>query len=194
MKISDAVYTAAVFLQLDGVCDYMSSEEFDPNGYKEDAGEDVRTEIDLLLRCCNLVLGELSEGDFPLKAKEKFTVTDGCIRYDDFDRKVTDIYKVEAGGKNIPFGTYYDRITLPIEGECTVTYSFAPDNAALSDLSPYKGNKPSARLTAYGIAREYCLISGMLDDAVMWSSRFDSCAQTEAACRTYKSVLPRRWR
>ena len=67
MKIFDAIYTSAVFLQLDALCDAMNAEEFNREDYKQSLSQENAAELDILLRCCNLVLGELSGAEFPLK-------------------------------------------------------------------------------------------------------------------------------
>ena len=65
MKIFDAVYTAAVFLQLDGLCDAMNAEDFNREDYKTSLSAENAAELEILVRCCNLVLGELSSSEFP---------------------------------------------------------------------------------------------------------------------------------
>ncbi len=193
MKIFDAVYTAAVFLQLDGLCDAMNAEDFNREDYKTSLFAENAAELEILVRCCNLVLGELSSSEFPLKKCANTVSKDGRIEYSSLPEKITDIYCVLANGKSLPFAEYYDCVTVPYSGECVVTYSFAPRAVTLSSVSPYVGNKPSARLTAYGIAREYCLISGMTDDAALWDSRFVACVEEEARGRGSKVVRPRKW-
>lgn len=194
MKIFDAVYTAAVFLQLDELCDAMNSEGFDRANWKTNVTGETAAELDILLRCCNLVFCELSETEFPLRTTCELAVEGGKIAYDDLPEKVTDIYAVRADGASVPFRQFYDCITLPVSGKVTVEYSFAPPAVTLDGQSPYSGNKPSARLVAYGIAREYCLISGMTDDATLWDGRFTACAEEEAAVKRERRVRRRAWR
>lgn len=194
MKIFDAVYTAAVFLRLDELCSALSADGFDKNDWRASLDADNARELDMLLRCCNLTLGELAEGDFPLKTKIRVKAENGRIDYAAFPEKATDILAVEASGATLPFQSFFDCVTVPYNGECTVTYTFAPPRADLGDYSPYAGNKPSARLAAYGIAREYCLINGMTDDAAMWDGRFAAAATEEARGRGDKKVRARKWR
>lgn len=194
MKIYDAVYTAAVFLQLDTLCDGLLNEELDKSNPSAVLGEEAMRELDLLMRCCNLVLHELAEGDFPLRAQSTLTAKNGKIAYAQLPHKAVDICTVKKDGKNVPFREFYDGITVPFSGACEVTYTFAPPVLTLADSSPYVGSKPSARLVAYGIAREYCLISGMTDDASMWDSRFVACGETQAHTRKERRVRARVWR
>lgn len=194
MKIYDAVYTAAVLLQLDELCDDLKADGFDITAPNNSLREDSARDLDILLRCCNLILGEWSQGDFPLKTTAVLCAKQGKIAYADFDRKVTDISAVEQNGKRLPVQMYYDGITVPAEGMCTVTYTFAPPTVALDDVSPYAGDRPSVRLAAYGIAREYCLISGMTENAAVWDNRYVACLQDEANTKRAMTVRPRIWR
>ncbi len=194
MKIFDAVYTAAVFLQLDELCDALNAEDFDVNNPAESMTEELYKELDILTRCCNLVIGELAESDFPLKTKCELNASAGRVNYADFGKKVTDILSVAGDGKRLPFKEYFDCFTVPYYGKVEVSFTFAPEFTPLNGVSPYSGNKPSARLVAYGIAREYCLISGMTDDAAMWDGRFSAAATEQAYARGSKTVPARRWR
>ena len=195
MKIFDAVYTAAVLLGLDEICDGMTSPKFDALNPKAVLGEENAKELELLVRCCNLVLTEVSEAGFPLKAVCSVNVgSDGKIRYTDLPQTPSEIIAVRKGGKLTPHRAYYDCVTVKVSGECEVEYSFAPPKAVLSGVSAYESGRPSARLIAYGIAREYCLISGMTDEAGTWDSRFTTCIEDETTERREKKVRARVWR
>lgn len=130
MRMWDAVYTAAIFLRLDELADAMSGSAGGENG-ADGMGENELRELGLLVRCGNLILHELSESAFPLVAKERVTVREGRIGYEDLSRKALDVRAVESGGKRVPFTAYYDCVTVPIGGECEVVYTFvSPDLTA----------------------------------------------------------------
>ena len=193
MKIADAVYTAAVLLQLDELCDGMNAEGFSAKEPTKTLSDEQARELDILLRCGNLVLQELSEGEFPLRGQMQCE-TDGKLTYARLPQRVTHILGVKQGGKNVPFTEWHDCITLPVSGKITVAYAYSPAAVSLSSASPYPTDVPSARLLAYGIAREYCLISGMSQEASLWDSRFVACVADEAHVRGEKRVRPRVWR
>lgn len=190
MKIFNAVYTAAVFLQLDALCDALSERE---SGGDSEMPESERKEAEILVRCCNLVLHELSESYFPLIERVKAKAADGRIYYDSLPKKITDVVSVKKNGVKVFFREFFDCITVPEDGEYALEYAFEPPAVTLNDDSPFKSAKPSARLAAYGIAREYCLISGMTDDAAMWDGRFLSCAQEQSRNKREKRVKRRAW-
>lgn len=193
MKIYDAVYTAAVFLQLDELCDGLNSAGFsasDPSGTL--SAEQAR-ELDILVRCCNLALHELSES-FPLRGQTEVAVRSGGIPYADLPSGLMHVYGIEQNGKRLAFTEEAARIAVRGRGKATVLYSVRPPAVCLHDVSPYPADVPSARLLSYGIAREYCLISGMTDDAALWDGRFTACALDEGRARREKRVRARVWR
>lgn len=65
MKLKAAVVDSAVMLGLDEVVSALESDET-PTG-------DVADEINRLVRCANLVAGELASDLMPLKTREKLT-------------------------------------------------------------------------------------------------------------------------
>lgn len=194
MKIYDAVYTAAVFLQLGELTDGMKKTDFDRSDPSESLGEEDAKELDLLVRCCKLVLHELSVSDFPIKAQTTVEAKDGRIGFADLPENLLDIISVQKGGKSVPFTEFFDCVTVPFSGECKVTYTVAHPDITLDGDAYYVGNKPSAGLVAYGIAREYCLISGMSDDAATWDNRFIARIEEEGRSRKERRVRARVWR
>nr|MDE7395740.1 hypothetical protein [Clostridiales bacterium] len=107
---------------------------------------------------------------------------------------VLDVMAVEQNGTRVPFDVFFDGLIVPVRGVCRVTYSVAPDFTPLGGDSPFAGNKPSARLLAYGVAREYCLISGRTDDAAMWDGRFLAGVEEESRKKGEMRVRARAWR
>lgn len=194
VKIFDAVYMAAVFLQLDGVCERLRDEDFDAETWR-DAADDEAREIDLLVRCCRLVLHELSETGFPLREEAETEAKRGKIAYSALPHEVVNIFSVTKGHRTLPFREYYDGVTVPAGGKVRVLYGYAPPEVDLDSDSPYASGVPSARLLAYGIAREYSLIGGMTDEASMWDGRFNDCACDELrGKKRERRIRARVWR
>lgn len=194
MKIKDAVFTAATFLQLGDIADGMGKEEFDASTPEDTLSEEDARELALLVRCCNLVIGELASSSFPLKKVQEANSENGKIPFTALGGDVLDVYTVERDGARIPFDVFFDGLIVPVAGACRVTYSVAPDFCPLGGDSPFAGSKPSARLLAYGVAREYCLISGRTDDAAMWDGRFLAGVEEESRKKGEMRVRARVWR
>lgn len=192
MKIYDAVYTAAVFLQCNELCDAMNAENFTARNWREVLQGDEKNELDMLLRCCNLVLHELSETT-PLRSSVVLTAKDGTISKAQLPERLRDVIKAERNGVAVPVHWYCDGLRVPQDGAYTVTCDCAPAPVELWEDSPFARDVPSARTVAYGIAREYCLISGMTDDAALWDGRFTASATSEATPKRERRVRARHW-
>ncbi len=185
MKLKTAVYYAAMFLQLGEVCEALEGEGDYPAAA---AGE-----IDRLTRCLNLVLNEAACDYLPLKTVEEVVSADGEIRLEALSKPVVDIYAVRSeAGLPAPYKSYFDRITLSAPGRYRIEYSYAPGTLDIDDDSPYSERVP-ARALAYGTACEYCIISGMTDEAVLWDKRFKDALGIAALKKGEKRVPKRRW-
>lgn len=187
MKLKTAVYYAAMFLQLDAVCAALESESEEYDG-------SVKDEIDRLVRCANLVIGEAASDYVPLIAREKLTAgEDGEISYSSLSKSIIDLYSVKnAYGATVPVKQYFDRMVLPDPGEYEIEYGYMPDKIGLDGEIPYT-ERLGARTIGYGIACEYCIISGMTDDAVLWDKRYKDALHLAETKKTEKRLRGRRW-
>lgn len=129
-------------------------------------------EIDRLTRCLNLVLNEAACDYLPLKTEEEVISVGGEISLGALSKPVIDIYAVRAeDGSSVSYKSYFDRITLAAPGKYTIEYSYAPVRLTLrTTLRIRSAFRPECLHT--GAACEYCIISGMTDEAVLWDKRF----------------------
>lgn len=187
MKLKTAVYYAAMFLQLDSVCTALEGESEEYTGA-------VKDEIDRLVRCANLVVGEAASDYVPLITREKVTADeDREIPYSMLKKSLIDIYSVKnRAGATVPVRQYFDRMVLPCPGEYEVEYGYMPDTLKITDEIPYT-ERLGARAIGYGIACEYCIISGMTDDAVLWDKRYKDALHLAETKKTEKRLRGRRW-
>lgn len=188
LKMRDCVLTAAVLLQLESVVSALDESA------EQGADAETAREIALLTRCGNLVLHEIASEYIPLRVSERVTVRNKRFDYSALSRKAVDIYSVKRAGKSVPFRQFYDSFTVGSDGDYTVEYSFEPLRLDLGGVSEFAGNKPSARTVAYGIACEYCLISGMSDEAVLWDKRYKDSLAVRAGAKNERKVAARVWR
>ena len=185
MDLKTVVYYAAMFLQLEDVTEALESDS-------EYIGE-TADEIDRLTRCANLVLSETAADYMPLKTREEIYCENGEMLFTQLSKPVIDVFSVSsAAGVTVPFKQYFDRLILPKEGSYTVEYGYAPEKLALDDPLPYT-ERVSARVIAYGTACEYCIISGMTDEAVLWDKRYKDALHLAAIQKSEKRVAKRRW-
>lgn len=181
MKMKDAVYLAATLLQLDEACEAVES------------GEE-NAECKLLVRCANLVAKEICTEHFPLKETATMhTDENGEIFYKDFPHEVAEVFKsVNKLGESVPFREFYDRLVLDKNAEYRVTYSFILPDAELNGTLELP-EKIGARVVAYGVAAEYCIISGMTDEAVTWDKRYKDALSRLCRVNREVRVKRRRW-
>lgn len=181
MTIKDAVYYSAMFLQLDETCQVLE------NGETDD-------ETDRLLRLANLVASEIASEYYPLKSSVKLTTNDNAeIMLSDFPCNVVDIYSaVNTDGISVGIKQYHDRIILPKKGEYEIVYSFVMPTLTLDSEIPFP-SKIGARVLAYGIACEYCLISSMADEGALWDKRYKDALENGTTPKREMRVKRRRW-
>lgn len=185
MDLKTVVYYAAMFLQLDDVTEALEGDL----PYEGEAA----AEIGRLTRCANLVLSETAADYMPLKTREEIYCRDGEMMFTELKKPVVDVFSVSSSaGVTVPFKQYFDRLILPKEGSYTVEYGYAPDKLALDDPLPYS-ERVSARVLAYGTACEYCIISGMTDEAVLWDKRYKDAMHLSAIQKNERRVARRRW-
>ncbi len=77
------------------------------------------------------------------------------------------------------------------DGNYEVSYAFIPRDKEFFDDMDFAGTKASDRVFAYGAAAEFCLISGMYDDALMWERRYKD-ALLVATRKNTEVIMPRR--
>lgn len=168
IKMADCLKLCAVLLQSEDVLALLSNEQQSLNA--EQLAE-AQKQSRLLQRCANLVVSEIAAEYVPLKAEQNFTTEDGNIRYSLFEKKPVNIYSVKKSGFSCRFKLYPSEI-ITESGSVTVSFSYMPDNAEADGELEFEEGKINSRIIAYGTAAEYCIISGMYEEAVIWDKRY----------------------
>ena len=182
MTLKNAIYYTAMLLQLDDTLSALENGEIDEEALR-------------LIRLANLVISEIATEYYPLKAEVIIKTNDeGEIAYDAFPTRPIEIYRAENGfGVSVPFSLLSDAVVMNKAGEYTFTYSYAPPLLELEDELPFP-TKITERIVAYGTACEYCLISGMNEEAVTWDRRYKDAVTEAVYPKTEKRVKARWWR
>lgn len=190
MKIRDIAELAAVLLQRHDIINtnvFMQTEENDLVKNEIDSNRDLR----LLIRCVNLVVKEIACDYIPLLHTQKMTAVDGKIPYTQFEKTLLEIKSVkDEGGNSVRYFTLPDCVAVE-DGNFEVSYAFIPKDKAFFDDLDFAGTKASDRVFAYGAAAEFCLISGMYDEALMWERRYKD-ALLVATRKNTEVIMPRR--
>lgn len=192
MKIdmNNCLQLTSVFLQQENVLSLLGEEQGENL-----SGEDrlqAEKELSLLLRCANLVIHEIASEYVHLKTSEKFVSQDGHINYSDFIKQPVDIYAVKKDDSNCRFKLYPTEL-ITDKGEIEVFFTYLPGKVELGGSLDFEEGKMNSRIVAYGTAAEYCIISGMYDESLIWDKRYKDSLFN--ATKSLKSVVipARRW-
>ena len=185
MKVKDILILCCDLLEEENVKAYLNNQTaFD----EESAVKD----LELLLKCYNLITDEISREYYRLTYTETFTPINGVINFIDFTfnpviiNSVTTIDGKEVNYKINPVKIYVDK-TVKIE------YSYACPERLLDEESDFSFTKISKRVLAYGTVVEYMLIKGMFEQAVMWRDAYKSALLSCISVRKSKKLKSREW-
>ena len=156
----------------------------------EDVFEDGET-LGKLLRCVNLVRGEIASDYFPLLNVETVYSADGEIPQSALQKKLIDVKRVTRNGRAVKFKVYPAFIKT-VRGELEIEYSYLPDDEDAGGDAGFS-DKISARAIAYGAASEYCLIAGLFEEAVIWEKRFKDSLLSAQRKKSEVMVKQRKW-
>lgn len=187
MKMKDVIYNVAVMLQLDELKEAL--DEGSESGEGE-AGE----QLGRVLHCANLAINEIACDYVPLKVRERVSADEkGEVGFSALKFPIVDLFEARnAKGARVPVRFYAGKFAFPRGGEYDIVYSYAPPAAGLGDELPFSERVP-ARLIALGAATEYCIITGMTDDAVLFDKLYRDGLHAAAVQKTERRLPRRRW-
>lgn len=160
-----------------------------------DCAGEPRGEVSTLLRCYNLTENEIALDYFPLKKDETVVVCGSEVPYSKFSLAPVTVYSVRDEFSPVAFQTRPARLKL--EGvkdgtAVTVTYSYSPREKNFDSCSEF-GGKISARLLAFGVCFEFCMVSGLFSEAATFEKRFREALFAAGSERRALRIRARRW-
>ncbi|MEG1528005.1 MAG: hypothetical protein RR248_04050 [Clostridia bacterium] len=144
--------------------------------------------LSLLCECANLTLAEIACDYIQLCYKEVI-VSNGIIDYKAFTKDVLSVLRIEDNKQKIKFRYTSSGVETDKGGKFEVIYTYKPKKCGFLD-EVEKSVAITDRLIAYGIASEYCLLSGMYDEASIWDKRYKDALRCSARKGEIK-ILPR---
>lgn len=184
MKIKDAIYNAAVFLQLEDVIGFIEN-----GGEKTD---EVTELVSQLERLAKLVINEIVCDYCPIKTTEKIVVSGGYFDFSELEKDVLDVYSIKQNGKNISFKQSYSSVALD-DGIYDIEYSYIINTGNIDSEVTFSSGRITGRVVGYGIAAEYAIISGLTDEAVLWDKRYKDALEFALAEHRNIKIKKRRW-
>lgn len=148
-------------------------------------------ELQMLMRCANLVVKEVATEFVPLMHKQTITSHNGQISYAEFDKLLLDVASIkDLNGEVVTAYTFPDHIAIE-DGTFVFRYAYIPtDKSFFEDIDD---KKTDSKIFAYGTAAEYCLIKGDYNNALYWERRYKD-ALYNATSKDTAVILPkRRW-
>ena len=196
MTVKDAVELAAVYLQLEDVLSLSAfTGTLNANTNPSITADSLTTRnVNLLIRCTSLVLGEIASDIIPLKTSESLSSSSGKILLSSLTSKLYKVISVKKNKRKVSFRIYPTYIEVDgDDGTFEVEYFFLPsEKTALTDTIDEIGNFVDARTIAYGVASEYAYISGLFEEAKMWEEKFKNALDTKTKLKNYY-LKARRW-
>lgn len=189
MKIKEILTLTAFYLQLEDVLGLPQLK--DDYGGAPETGTEAERVLGQLLRCANLVCGEIASDYYPLSAKETVSTADGTISPLALNKRLIDVKRITQAGCPVRFKVYPAAIKTA-GGKVEIEYSYLPENYPLDGETDF-GDKISARIIAYGTAAEYCLICGLFEEAVVWEKRFKDSMLAAQSKKSEIRVKGRKW-
>ena len=164
-------------------------------GLGEDSVEDGENieQNALLLRCGNLVHDEVASEYLPPETSETVTVKDGFLPYEALSERCSAIRLVtDANGNKVRFHARAHGASLA-NGVYRVVYRYLPASVGMEDNLTVDAGRLSARVLAYGVAAEYCLLSGLFQEAITWERKYRDSLLSICGRSTAMRLPNRRW-
>lgn len=175
MTVKDVIKDAAMLLD-----DREFIAALDEN--KETETDENKAKTAAMLKCFNDALFEIASEYYPLVKEE--TISAGKALINSFAETPLKITGVRLkNGEAVSFFVGADYVeTEKAHGEVTVVYEYVPSGKVISDDFEYAATPFGKTVFSYGIAAEYCLVTGRFSEAANWESRYKN-ALNAAACR-----------
>ena len=165
MTIKDVVITAATYLGMEGVAEYLEKET--------SADDGVLSAVNVLTRCANYTLNEIAANYIPMINVERANAENGKIYFSCLQKTPLRIINVTDDYGEKQYFKFYPEYLAVASGYAVIEYSYIPANYALTEEIGYKESDITPRVIALGAASEYCLTERAFDDSVTFRQRFN---------------------
>ena len=181
MEIKDVIKEVATLLGLSNV----SGANLDADSFDSQTQKD----INLIISSTNEVLCEVATDFLPLKTKETVTVANGCF---DLTTLTHDFHKLVEVDTSESYYVLRENLYIK-DGTYDVTYTYLPEIYELNDEIEDIDLRLTLFALSYGVAAEYCLISGNYSESELWASRFNDAMRVATRNTKIPKLKERRW-
>ncbi len=182
MRVNNIIKQVATYLQLSNVLDA------DLDDY-ENLDLQTKKDINLILSSMNEVLSDIATDYLPLVYCEEIEVENSEFEFSNLTKPFYKLQKIETKKPyNIELETLYIA-----NGKYKIHYQFLPDIFELGDEITDFDSRLTIFAVCYGVASEFCLISGNYSESELWNSRFESAMDIAKRQNKVFSLKSRRW-
>lgn len=160
--------------------------------YTYNQGEVGKQATSDLLHCYHIVERELALDYFPLYDDHETETLQGDVYYATFDFEPARILGVYDQEGNAVEYTLHPTYLKTVGGKVKVEYTYLPEEKDLSDKIEC-GFGVTKNLLVYGIAAEYAMMHGLLDEAAIWDKKYKEMLQHTYTMSKNKRMPSRRW-
>lgn len=197
MKLREIIKLSSVMLNLDDILngEHIYDESFDITDEQNVIlnGSIEERNLNLLVKCFNLVYSELATDYFPLITLENIEVINGSFNLNNLQNNFYKIVKLENEQGFVGKFEIYDNILYIKNGKYKLIYAYTPEKVTLnSDINNFNG-KIVDRVFAYGLNKEFCFISGLYSEAESYKTKFEEAIKSASILKRNINLPRRRW-
>lgn len=160
--------------------------------YFDDDDERAKSKAELLLTCFQLIENELSLDYLPLYGEERVKPRLGRVYYSNLSSPVVRIVRVtDLDGNPVKYRLFPAYIETDL-AEVRVLYVYMPADKYF-DEEVEQNLAVSERLYAYGMAAEYCIATGLLEEAAIWDKKYKEVIESARSLTPCERIRSRRW-
>ena len=180
MKVKDIVKLA---------CDFLGNSDL-ATAIDGALTDEQSAQVDNLVKCFNLVNSEIAGEYLPILKAESLKTTDFKLNFTQFSSQPNKIISVrDTFGRPVRFKVF-DSYLKALAGNVEVEYTTMPEKMDIDD--EFSSSLPE-RVYAYGIAREFCFLQSLFDDADVWDDRFKNTLEVLLQRKSELRMPGRRW-
>ncbi|MBQ8726015.1 MAG: hypothetical protein IJY84_02815 [Clostridia bacterium] len=105
-------------------------------------------------------------------------------------KRVVDVKN--SKGESISYAMRNGKIITGEKG-ATLIYEYIPENAVVDDDFAYYGKAVGYRAFFYGVASEYCLIKGRVEESANWESKYRQATEVKIDFKRRRLKAGKRW-
>ena len=185
MDVKDVVKEVAGLLQLSNILNL----DFEDNVEMAAIDSTTQRDIDLIVKCLNLVLHRIATEYVELLKRDTVSVVNGMFDLTTLGEKIYKVKKVVGCEKY----RVVDNKLFAENGNYEIVYSYFPEELDFDDQLEYFENLSHFAIY-YGICSEFLMILGDFSQSEIWESKFENSMEMAKSNLKVVDIKHKRWR